>query len=107
MSEADKMLDELGYRKYSEDEDKIIYKYDGETFRISLRFDKRSFKKTFDATEGLWVANDDAWYTKKFKNEWDKYNASQGYWSNIWHEFDMQELQAINLKCKELGWIEE
>lgn len=60
MSEADRLFEELGYRKYSEDEDKIIYKYDGETFRISLRFDKRSFKKTFDATEGLWVANDDA-----------------------------------------------
>ena len=47
MSEADRLFEELGYRKYSEDEDKIIYKYDGETFRISLRFDKRSFKKHF------------------------------------------------------------
>ena len=27
MSEADNMLDELGYRKNSEDKDKIIYKY--------------------------------------------------------------------------------
>ena len=107
MSEADKMFKELGYEKYSEDEDKIIYKYNRETFRISLTFDKREYKKTFYATEGLWIANDDEWHTKKFKNEWDKYNASPGYWSNIWHEFDMQELKAINLKCKELGWIEE
>ena len=107
MSEADKMLEELGYKKYSEDEDKIIYKYDRETFRVSLTFDKRSFKKTFYATEGLWVANNDTWYTQEFKSEWDKYNASQGYWSNIWHEFDMKELQAINMKCKELGWINE
>lgn len=106
MSEADKMLNDLGYIKYSEDEDKIIYKYDKETFRVSLTFDKRSFKENFYATEGLWIANDDKWYTQKFKNEWDKYNSSQGYWSNIWHEFDMQELQAINQKCKELGWIE-
>lgn len=106
MSEADKMLNDLGYIKYSEDEDKIIYKYDKETFRVSLTFDKRSFKENFYATEGLWIANDDKWYTQKFKNEWDKYNSSQGYWSNIWHEFDMQELQAIITKCKELRWIE-
>lgn len=106
MSKADKMLNDLGYIKYSEDEDKIIYKYDKETFRVSLTFDKRSFKETFYATEGLWIANDDKWYTQKFKNKWDKYNSSQGYWSNIWHEFDMQELQAIIEKCKELGWIE-
>ena len=107
MSEADKMLEQLGYIKYSEDGDKIIYKYGKETFRISLTFDKREYKKTFYATEGLWIANDDAWYTKKFKNEWDKYNASQGYWSSIWHEFDMQELQAINKKCEELEWLDE
>lgn len=25
----------------------------------------------------------------------------------IKYSLDMQELQAINLKCKELGWIEE
>ena len=107
MSEAYKTLEELGYKKYSEDEDKIIYKYDRETFRVSLTFDKRSFKKAFYATEGLWVANNDTWYTQEFKSEWDKYNASQGYWSNIWHEFDMKELQAINIKCKELGWLNE
>lgn len=38
MSEADRILKELGYEKYSEDEDKIIYKYDRETFRVSLTF---------------------------------------------------------------------
>lgn len=105
MSEADKMFKELGYEKYSEDEEKIIYKYNRETFRVSLIFDKRLFKKTFYAREGLWVANDDAWYTQKFKNKWDKYNTSQGYWYNIWHEFDMEEIKAINKKCEELGWI--
>ena len=45
MSEADILLDELGYKKYSEDEEKIIYKYGRETFRVSLTFDKRLFKK--------------------------------------------------------------
>ena len=107
MSKADNMLNELGYIKYLDNEDTLIYKYERETFRISLMFDKRPFKKTFHTIEGLWVANDKGWYTQEFKNEWDKYCSAQGYWSSIWHEFTMQELESINEKCKELGWKED
>ena len=104
---ADKMFEELGYVKYLDNKDTIIYKYERETFRVSLTFNKKDFKKTFYATEAIWVPNNvETWYRQKFKNEWDKYCATQGYWSSIWHEFSMQELQAINAKCKELGWIE-
>lgn len=108
MSKADEMLNDIGYIKYLDNKDTLIYKYERETFRISLTFDKRAFKKTFYAVEGLWVPNNkDAWYTQEFKNEWDKYCSAKGYWSSIWHEFTMQELQAINEKCKELGWLDE
>jgi hypothetical protein len=103
---ADEMLKELGYIKYLDNEDTLIYKIDSETFRISLHFDKRDFKHTFYAVEGFWVAHNEGWYVQKFKNEWDKYCSAQGYWSSIWHEFSMQELQAINKKVKELGWNE-
>lgn len=102
---ADGMLNDIGYVKYLDNEEAIIYKYERETFSISLTFDKREFKKTFHATESMWVANNEGWYTQKFKNEWDKYCAAQGYWSSIWHEFSMKELQAIYKKVEELGWV--
>lgn len=54
---ADEMLNDIGYVKYLDNEETIIYKYERETFRVSLTFDKRPFKKTFHAVEGLWVAN--------------------------------------------------
>lgn len=106
MSKADEMLNNVGYIKYLDNKDTLIYKYDRETFRVSLEFDKRSFKKTFYAVESLWVPNNQSWYAQEFENEWDKYCSAQGYWSSIWHEFNMQELQAINEKAKELGWNE-
>lgn len=105
MSKADEMLKDIGYIKYLDDEDKIIYKYERETFRVSLTFDKRPFKKTFHAVESLWVAKNEGWHTQEFKNELDKYCAAQGYWSSILHEFSIKELQAINEKVKELQWI--
>jgi len=106
MSKADEMLEKLGYIKYLDNEDTLIYKYERETFRVSLTFDKRSFKKTFFATESLWIPNNsETWYIQDFKNEWDKYSSAQGYWSSIWHEFTIPELQAINEKVKELGWL--
>ena len=105
MSAADEMFKEVGYIKYLDNEDTLIYKYDRETFRVSLHFGKRDFKHTFHAIEGLWVAHNEGWHTQECKSEWEKYCSAQGYWSNIWHEFTIQELQAINKKCKELGWI--
>lgn len=107
MSKADKMLNNIGYIEYLNNKDTLIYKYERETFKVNLTFDKRPFKKIFYATEGLWVANNEGWYIQEFKNEWDKYCSAQGYWSHIWHEFSMQELDAINQKCKELGWLDE
>ena len=106
LSKADNMLNDIGYEKYLENDDTLIYKYERETFRVSLTFDKRDFKRTFHAVEGLWVANDKDWYIQKFKNEWDKYCSARGYWSSIWHEFSIKELQAINEKVKELGWLD-
>lgn len=107
MKTADEMLNDIGYVKYLDNEETIIYKYERETFRVSLTFDKREFKKTFYATEAMWVANNEGWYTQEFKNEWDKYCVAQGYWSSIWHEFSIEELQAINKKVEELGLNEK
>lgn len=107
MSDADKMFEELGYKKYLDNEDTLIYKKQTDFFRVSITFDKRDFKKTFYATEGYWVANNSAeWVTQQFKNDFDKYCSSNGYWSTIWHEFTILELQAINRKIEELGWNE-
>ena len=104
-SEADKMFEELGYIKYLDNKDILIYKKQTDFFKVSITFDKRDFKKTFYAEEGYWVANNsDKWVTQEFKNDFDKYCSANGYWSSIWHEFTIQELQAINKNVEELKW---
>lgn len=78
MSEADKMFEELGYKKEiieSEVNDEVtimyikrfVYEYDSKIINFKLK--------------------------KKIVG--------------IKYSIDMQDLKAINLKCKELGWIEE
>ena len=103
---ADEMFEELGYRIYLNNDDTLIYKKQSDFFRISITFDKREFKKTFNAVESSWIAkNSEVWVTQKFRDEFDKYCSANGHWSMIWHDYSMPELQAINKKCKELGWI--
>lgn len=103
---ADEMFEKLGYRIYLNDKETLIYKHQSDFFRTSITFDKRDFKKTFYAVESKWVAkNSEQWVAQKFRNEFDKYCSANGHWSMIWHEYSMPELQAINEKCKELGWI--
>lgn len=106
MKTADEMFEELGYRIYLNDEETLIYKHESDFFKTSITFDKRNFKKTFYATESVWVANNsEQWVTQQFRDEFDKYCSAHGYWSMIWHDYSMEELQAINKKCQELGWI--
>ena len=108
MSEADKMFEDLGYKIYYNDDEKLIYKHQSDFYKTSITFDKRDFKKTVSAITGYWVANDsEKLVTQKFRNEFDKYCSANGYWSNMWHEFTTDELQAIYLKYKEFGWIKE
>lgn len=85
MSEADKLFDKLGYKKiedkYNIDFNKIYQFTNGNKIREQIRFCKL-----------------------------DKYIHIENYNFNTGITFgkflDMQELQAINQKCKELGWIE-
>ena len=108
MSEADKLFDYLGYKIYHNDDETLIYKHQSDFYKTSITFDKRDFKKTVSATTGYWVANDsEKWVTQEFKNDFDKFCSANGYWSNMWHEFTAEELQAIYLKYKEFGWIKE
>lgn len=82
MSKADEMFEKLGYKKEYEAE---VEEVSGEEMRI------------------------------KYSNEF--YNYYIQFWNdktvNKKVDFDeigylnMQELQAINLKCKELGWVDE
>ena len=81
MSEADKMLEELGYKFEKENDEFIIYKKDDENcypYHIKLSFNK----KTKTVVKYCELYPDRIWLT-------------------------MQELQAINKKCKELGWLNE
>lgn len=82
MSEADKMLYEIGYIKEYEDCTEEIWNYEK---RFCIKFNK--ICKTVD-----------------FKRK-DKRQIFGLKYHRI--SIDMQELQAIKLKCKELGWGEE
>lgn len=80
MTEADKMLHEIGYIKEYEDSSVEIWNYEE---RFYIRFNK--ICKSVD-------------FRRKDKRQFLglKYHRIS---------IDMQELKAINLKCKELGWI--
>ena len=80
MSEADKLFKELGYKIETNEEGLLEYKKQLSDCSKFIRFDL--YDKTFTTF----------YYMAKYDN--------QSY-------LDMQELKAINLKCKELGWIEE
>ena len=82
MSEADKMFEELGYEKIVEDSIYIQYEFEGfymdnVPFLNEIKFDLKG--KTI---------------LKEYSN-----GDSQ--------EITLQELQAINKKCEELGWLDE
>ena len=80
MSKADKMFEELGYKK--EEEQNIIYTQKFPNGEKWICFEKNSIAKSFFGV---------------FEQAGDRMPLI----------FDMQELQAINEKCKELGWLDE
>lgn len=79
MSEVDKMFEELGYKKYTSD-DCVMYMKD--LFMITFIIDNKTFITEY----------------KQGDYNFPKIRP---------FEINMQELKAINLKCLELGWIEE
>lgn len=76
MSEADKLFEKLGYKKYTSD-DCIMYMKD--LFMITFIIGNKTFVTEYKQGDYNFLK------IKPF-------------------EVDMQELQAIYLKCKELGW---
>lgn len=77
MSEADRLFKELGYKKYTSD-DCVMYM-------------KNLFILTFDI--------DNKTFVTEYKQGDYNFPKIRPF------EVNMQELQAINKKCKELGWI--
>ena len=73
MSEADKLLDQLGYNKYE--------------------FDTYIDYLSRERSKGI-----------TFRKDMQVIDSHCGIGSEY---ITMQELKAIHLKCKELGWIEE
>lgn len=79
MSEADKLFKELGYKKYT-NEDCIMYMKD--LFMITFIIPYKRF-------------------ITEYKQGDYNFPEIRPF------ELEMQELKAINLKCEELGWVEE
>ena len=75
---ADELFEELGYRKY--------------TWQDGEMFEKDLFRITFIFT------------VKRFITEYKQ--GDYNFPEIKPFEISMQELKAINMKCKEMGWIE-
>lgn len=84
MSEADRLFEELGYRKI--DTNKIKH----------IRFIRQANKTT----------NESINFHKVFKKVEVYFYDFEDH-QELTKPISMEEIKAINLKCKELGWIEE
>lgn len=78
MSKADEMFEKLGYNKIADNSFAITYEW--QEFEIQFSLGKKTIEKAF------------------YNSELNTYNATR---------ISMQELQAINEKCKEMGWVDE
>lgn len=79
MSEADKLFEELGYKKIEESKRYLRYSNSGRYGEhIDFELKLKEIRATRVTTQG----------------------------NTHFRYINMQELKAINLKCKELGWIE-
>lgn len=109
MSKADEMFKDLGMIKTLNNDDIEIYRLKDDYKDYSIHFDKRL--KSFHYSCSMFIFNDQAtWETMKknneFRNDFDKHCSKYGYWGSFSNDIGMELLQAINQKCKELGWIE-
>ncbi len=109
MSKADKMFKELGMRRTLNNEDTEIYRFKDDYYDFSVFFDKKL--RRFHYSCSAFVFEDrDAWEemnkNKQFRDDFDKHCSRYGYWGSFPEYIDMPLLQAINEKCKELGWNE-
>lgn len=76
MKTADEIFEELGYKILFKDKDIIQYEFEGVYTDNEIKFDLKG------------------------KTILKEYSTGES------QEITIQELQAINQKCKELGWIE-
>lgn len=76
MKTADKTFEELGYKILFKDKDIIQYEFEGVYMDNEIKFDLKG------------------------KTILKEYSTGES------QEITIQELQAINKKCKELGWIQ-
>lgn len=84
MSEADKMFEELGYKKVREDNDSFEIRF---VKKFNIKRPRHIIFSVLDKEISVCEENN------------KELAVNRDY-------FSMQELKAINEKCKELGWIE-
>ena len=82
MSEADKLFEKIGFNKNKENDVEVEYNYKA------------------------YLLGDELLHTILFSKV-DKIIFSKYKLTNETMGIGIEELKAINLKCKELGWIEE
>ena len=97
-----KSLEELGYKLYSESDSSMVYKYEDETFVISVHIYKEM--KRVSISDSIWVPNNENWYQIKDNlPENVRFSSRYGYWQTMPHDCTIQELNAI---IKILGGLE-
>lgn len=82
MSKADEMFKKLGYAKKEREGCIFYFQYNGLKEKFGYEFAKPTYKKQGEVYPVLYSKTDEAIL------------------------ITMEELQAINQKCKELGWLD-
>ena len=105
MSEADKLFEELGYKKYDNhpEEKKEINNWTTQDCRV-IEYTQQETIKGMVYTLFIRFHIEGKVVGIGANERREGYRELGRYRNPI---LNMQELKAINLKCKELGWIEE
>lgn len=105
MNKAQAMFGILGFKLYSSTKSVIVYKYATDYEEIVVFFDLEN--KTYYACYSRWVDNNERTFVPMSERPQNiKHSATYGHWqTESWHNFDIEQHNAIHQQMIELGWI--
>ena len=92
------------YRKFLDNEDMLIYRYQSDYYDCEIIFDKRDKGYYFHTLE--WQNNDEGNFVPMGErgSEWLKHCARYGHWQKIDVSITLELHKFVNEIIKELGW---
>lgn len=105
MKHARTMFNELGFKLYVSDENTLLYKYETDYDKVTVRFDLQN--KTYSTTWSRFVDNNERSFVPMAQRPQNtKHSCYYGNWQvEMWHEISAEQHNAIHQQMIELGWI--